>query len=438
MVAEWEHRTPAFRPIARVPRTRPGRAESGAGYRASHSAGLLGLQSAAGNTAVSHLLNPSTPGRVTAGPAVQRCGCAMSAGCSCDEGTGVARVDRSVVVQRQALAPLLGAPCTPYSSVREATAAHTAVAASYLSYAMSMFGPETAGIWMDYLSRALPLPRPARRFATPGGEIVEGFRSHPKSVNAEAGLLDVAAAALRSSPRRLPPNTPVTIPLSDLVAPGTVWTLLNRGGSLEMSFDAPATTIAGNIAGGVGSGVDPDTRNAWGEVVVTNQVDPTGATLNVVISPRLIFAVHDTVDFCPGALGGAAAQIETIPMSRLEATGAIFGAPFAGDVPFDVIYDGPGRSQSYGTSIPTTPAPPAPTSTEIPRRPKRTGPAHTIGTFLRIRSGPGTNHPIVGRLPQRGTRITVVDQESGTEVRGNSAWDRIDRGWVSDFYVEFD
>ena len=271
------------------------------------------------------------------------------------------------------LGPVLGTACTAYSSQFEADLAYTWVRESWLTYARAKLGPETADLWDQYLSRSLPVPRPLRSFTTPGDEIVEGFRNHHRTAEVEVGLLDEVAAALTTTPISLPPDTPVPVSLS-VLGPGTVWSLLNKGGRLEMVFDSPATTIPGNIAGGISGGVGPDTRNAWGEVSVINHVGTAGATTGVEITSKIIFAVHDTVDFCPGGLGGLFAQAETLPMSRLEATGTAFGAPFAGPVPFDVIFAGPGQSKTY-TTIPTTPTPaptppgpgPAPGPTPGPR-----------------------------------------------------------------------
>jgi nucleoid-associated protein YgaU len=140
----------------------------------------------------------------------------------------------------------------------------------------------------------------------------------------------------------------------------------NPADPMGLKYDKPATTIPGNIAGGISAGgppgntaVDPDTRDVDGALQLA--LDAGGTTLT--ITPALTFKVHDTVDFCPGALGSAVARVETVPMSILEATERKFGTVFAADVPFDVSYPGPGtaiKSISLPAPAPPTPVPPAP------------------------------------------------------------------------------
>ena len=50
---------------------------------------------------------------------------------------------------------------------------------------------------------------------------------------------------------------------------------------------------------------------------------------------------------------------------------------------------------------------------------------------LKIRSGPGTDYPEVGRL-QEGTKVEVLE----TARSGSSSWGRIDLGWVCMDYIE--
>ena len=289
---------------------------------------------------------------------------------------------------------MAGTACDPYFFNAEAVIVHSGMLNTFLPAVGAGFGSEAQGLWADYLSRALPVPRPLRQFDTAGGQIVSGFSRHPKTGATEAVLVDLAAAALRAAPRAFPPNTPVTVPLA--------------------------------------GGIDPaaDTRNAWGDLVITNHADPAGVTTDLTIEPKLTFKVEDNVKFCPGNPGPFFIQPLTIPLSRLEATGTRHGAPFAGVVPFWVLFAGPGAVKSFGTSIPVAPpVPPTPTP--------RTGPARTTGTQLHVRSGPETDHPIVDKFVQRDTPITVLEQTEGTEIRGNNRRDRIEGGWVSDSYVEF-
>lgn len=415
------------RPASREPRGRPvSPARAGAPARQGRPLGasaVLDLQRTAGNAAVAALLAGRSPDLVA-----QRCGGVPPGQCPCGEEDTVQRQEPGGGSgAKKPKLPVVGTACDPYASRIEAELVHDLMDKKFLPAVASQFGGETESVWADYLSRVLPLPRPLRQFDTPGGQIVGGFSRHPKTRSTEEVLLNLAADALRASPRALPANIPVTIPLSDLVPPGLVWTTLNSGPD-RMRFENPLS-IPGLLAGGI----DPaaDTRNAWGELVVTNHADPLlGTTTDVTIEPRLTFKVEDNVKFCPGNTGPIFIQPLTIPMSRLEATGTRFGAPFAGVTPFWVLFDGPGARKSFGTSIPTAPAKPGPTP--------GTGPGRTTGSNLRLRSGPGLEHPVIGDFPQRGTPLNVLEQAEGTEIRGNNRWDRVEGGWVSDSYVEFD
>lgn len=68
-----------------------------------------------------------------------------------------------------------------------------------------------------------------------------------------------------------------------------------------------------------------------------------------------------------------------------------------------------------------------------------TGTVNSRGTPLDKRSGPGTNYPAVGSVPD-GTTVTIVCQSTGTTETGEfgptSLWDRLDDGtYVCDAFV---
>jgi len=224
------------------------------------------------------------------------------------------------------LLPSLPPPCKPATSLLMAKALHAFVSGSFIPFARGMFGPQTTSLWEEYLDTSLGIPRPARAFAG-SGEIVRGFTKHHKSAESEQEIVDASVAALRGPASSLLPRSGTTavVLVTSLVPSATLLTRINSGTDpMGLDYDSPATTIPGNIAGGIGSGGPPggptskDTRDVTGSMQLT--VDSAGTTLTVV--PSLTFLVHDTVDFCPGALGGRLAQVETVPMSILEATGA--------------------------------------------------------------------------------------------------------------------
>lgn len=339
-------------------------------------------------------------------------------------------------------------PCRPASSRAQCEVMWTFVIGSWIPFARTAFGADVESLWLEYLNRgSSSIPRPARRFSGSATPVVRGFSSHHRSAEAEREIVAAAGTALRGPAASLmpAPSTSSVVPVTTVIPPATLATRIgDRTGADPMSleYDSPATTIAGNIAGGIGDGgppggttLDPDTRGVDGSLGLT--LDAAGT--NLTVAPAVTFHVHDTVDFCPGALGGLAARAETVPMSILEATEGRFGPVFAADVPFDVDYPGPGTSATTVTvtppaPVPPPPTPPPPTPTPFPR----TGPAKTTGTLLRIRTGPGLTFTVLRLIERKGTPITVLDQRHGDPVDGNDVWDRIAEGWVSDHYVAFD
>jgi nucleoid-associated protein YgaU len=284
------------------------------------------------------------------------------------------------------LPSLLPAPCNPATSRFQAQALHAWVSASWLTYTKG-FGPQTTDLWSSYLDTSAGIPRAARTFSGKG-EIVDGFTKHHKSAEAEAEIVKAAAAVLATpaGATLLPaPGGSATVPLTSVIPAATLSARIgNASDPMGLDYDSPATTIPGNIAGGIGSGgppgntvSDPDTRGVAGALDLAR--DPTGTHLS--ITPALTFQVHDTVDFCPGALGGLVARAETVPMSILEATEARFGTVFAADVPFDVSYPGPGTAAKTITIAPTPPAPTPPTPTPPTPTPPTPAPTSLPATY---------------------------------------------------------
>src|SRR6266568_751649 len=281
------------------------------------------------------------------------------------------------------LFPSLPPPCHPATSLLMATTLHAFVSGSFIPFARGMFGPQTASLWAEYLNPSLGLPRPARSFAG-SGEIVSGFTAHHKSAEAEQEIIDASVIALggpAASSMPAPVST-TTVPVTSLVGAATLTIRINTGTDpMGLDYDSPATTIPGNIAGGIGSGgppgntvSDPDTRGVDGAM----QLDLDASGTNLTVTPLLTFQVHDTVDFCPGALGGRLARVETVPMSILEATEGRFGPIFAADVPYDISYPGPGVSKTVAAPppppgpVPPVPTPPTPRPTPTPPTPRPT------------------------------------------------------------------
>ena len=82
---------------------------------------------------------------------------------------------------------------------------------------------------------------------------------------------------------------------------------------------------------------------------------------------------------------------------------------------------------------PTEPAPTEPQPTEPkPEAESRTGTVK-VNDVLRVRSGPGTEHSVVGYL-RNGNRVTVTRQQT----TGSMVWGQVENGWISMDYVVLD
>ena len=331
--------------------------------------------------------------------------------------------------------------CRPAPTKGAAELLHTEALAGIIALA-STLGMTTLSIWLQYLNRNDPsMPRAGRSFAG-SGEIPDGFRDHHKTAESEKAIVETAAKELAGPKIALLPAPGATalVPIASVIDPGILNARLNSDSDvMGLRYDQPATTIPGNLAGGIGEGggpggggsVNKDTRDATGFLEITR--DPAGTS--ITIKPKLTFKIHDTVDFCPGNLGGLVAQGITVPMSILEATENRFGPVYAADVPLDVEHPGPGTPAgpfSVPKSAPTPPPPPLPNEV-FPK----TGAAKTTGTLLRVRTGPGLGFPTLRLLELKGTDIEVINQVHGDLVDGNDVWDQISDGFVSDRFVEF-
>jgi hypothetical protein len=101
--------------------------------------------------------------------------------------------------------------------------------------------------------------------------------------------------------------------------------------------DAP-TNAAGNLAGGIsGSKFGTDDRVMGGNVVIdVKSIDPASGMMSGQVRWQPRVHVIDTVDFCPGGLGGWVAQLVTVRMSKLEVMGLVEPIPITIDYDLDL------------------------------------------------------------------------------------------------------
>jgi hypothetical protein len=283
--------------------------------------------------------------------------------------------------------------------------------------------PRVVPLWSDYIFGGSAPQDLSSKFAA-------DFTNSATTV----GVTDFLADALKTDLERNPPTFPagsktVVVDLPSRIG-SAIAELGNPGSPNVMDFSVIGE-IPGNIAGGVGKnqsackiGAQPspfdDDRTATGSAEVTR--NPDGSLTAVT---KIAFKVTDTIDLCPGNCGASIEQVATIPMSRWEATG------ISGDVPFTVEFPAPPRAVT--TSPPPAPAPPAPAPV-VPPAAAAAVTGEVTASFLQIRAAPRTSAPVLGMYP-RGTIITILCEVAGTNVEGNSTWDKTDRGFVSDRYV---
>ena len=158
------------------------------------------------------------------------------------------------------------------------------------------------------------------------------------------------------------PPSKLTLPLLEAIGPKGEPVL-----HVDITYGNAPLNAAGQLVGGTGrdgNGSDvfgDDDRIMGGEItIIPAKVDPvSGAMMGEV---RWIPHVHvkDTVDFCPGNMGGLGAQMVTVELSRLEKSG------IAKDVPITVDFDLPSRGVASATSC---------RGSSPPRRSRRRGPS---------------------------------------------------------------
>jgi hypothetical protein len=310
--------------------------------------------------------------------------------------------------------------CTPFPARFLAVAARDAAAPVLLAGIAAKVSPRVVPLWSQYLFGGAPVQDLSGQFGS-------DFANSATTSSTTDFLADSLKTSLEASPPSFPPGvTTVTVDIPSRIG-AAIAEIGNQNSAHPMDFNVIGE-IPGNIAGGIGDnqascpvGAQPspqdDDRTAVGSATVTQNSDGS-----LGVSTTITYTVHDTIDLCPGNCGASIEQVATVPMSRMEASGV------SGDVPFTVTFAAPGRTFTANPSS-TPPVPPAPPSPV-------TGPirGEITASALRIRQAPDTSSAILGSYP-RGTTITIECQTTGESVDGNAAWDRTDRGYVSDRYV---
>jgi len=237
----------------------------------------------------------------------------------------IARAD-SPLIQRLSLCTLAALPdastddmCTPYSSPADVSYNKAYLRANYLPVDGAVFGANSRMLYESYLSRRPGDSLAPVVFDDPTSDVVDSFATSGATASDGDAILELVGARL--SRVLLNDDTLTMFPLSRFVTPA-------EQSDRPINYSNPLS-IAGHIAGGTGSSdAGPDTRTITGGMVSLTKTPLAGGVGYVAAEVTLHYDVFDTIDFCPGDSGSPAEGCITVPMSRLEASGAAYDTPF--------------------------------------------------------------------------------------------------------------
>jgi hypothetical protein len=257
--------------------------------------------------------------------------------------TGSKHLHRVPVLSRlfhiPGLLPETGDFCKPFST-REIDQGVDFDIANHMDHFVNneireFWGDEAADLYDTYLTSTAKNTTP-KIFDGPGSELVRSFINHEATATRQRELAAIIEKSLPGHCGRLPPNE---------------WGDFGLAASLSRTdLDAPfsfsdVSTIPGLVAGGVSPAPGaPESRKLSIKQVLIRRADVMGFTMGVSLRAQFHFVVQDSIDFCPGGMGGPLATHATVPMSRLEASGMAFA------VPFEVRYDGPVLEVQLGSA----------------------------------------------------------------------------------------
>lgn len=203
--------------------------------------------------------------------------------------------------------------CKPYTNRAELWASKAFCSATLIPASAGMFGADVAGMWRQYLSGG-----GAMRQFTDGSNIANAFRQSAVLQTHANRLMDIALTRLDRF-NSVPMNTPTNVPVENIFTSNEI--------NFPLDFNNPFD-IPGHIAGGAStdgsnsSNYGPDTRKLKGSITVLRQNDPSTGANVITLTADFEFEIHDAMDFCPGNPGAFLEQTLTVPLSRLEASGA--------------------------------------------------------------------------------------------------------------------
>jgi|GEM_PF-1419119 len=225
--------------------------------------------------------------------------------------------------------------CTPYDTQAEIDDAEWWIRNTYLRLeGIETFGTDVKSLYESFLDRSPGDSLTPRVFDDRNGYVVSSFKDSWDTKDDMDAVIDLIGARLSRLSQPLRPNRRVLVSLSNFLSEDE---MNNR----PINYSNPLS-VAGHIAGGIGrSDAGPDYRKIDFANVGLEKVVLFGETGYVKVQLYPKYEVFDAIDFCPGDCGSPAEQLVTIPMSRLEESGAAY------DVPFKVIFWPESRSKRF-------------------------------------------------------------------------------------------
>lgn len=243
--------------------------------------------------------------------------------------------------------------CKAYTNKAELWASKAFCSATLIPASAAMFGTDVSGMWRQYLGGGGAI----RTFAD-GSNIANAFKQSRVLQTHANRLMDIAL----SRPDKfssVPIDTVTDIPVENIFTSEEINFPLN----FNNPFDIPGHIAGGASADGASSSnYGPDTRKLKGNISVLKQNDPATGTVAITLTADFEFEIHDAMDFCPGNPGAFMEQTLTVPLSRLEATGA------AKDIGLQVNFKVTNLQRRLDTGLGAEPLPPL--SNEQTRRHK--------------------------------------------------------------------
>jgi hypothetical protein len=240
---------------------------------------------------------------------------------------------RTSVIQRDCSDPNF---CTPYATPAEAANAEWWIRNTYMrAEGLATYGSEVNDLYEQFLNRSPGDSLAPVRFSGDSSYLVSSFKESGDTTDDIDNVIDLVGNRLTQAPGwPLQDSVPTMMSLANFLSPSE---MNNR----PINYSNPFS-VAGHIAGGIGSsdaGADYRRINYANVTLEKNTLFGSTGYVWVELTPQ--YEVFDAVDFCPGDCGSAAEQIVTIPMSRLEASGAAY------DVPFQVNFTAEPRSKRF-------------------------------------------------------------------------------------------